>query len=122
MRYPPALDAALSLLSATGMRSGRYAPPAHRLMWRFGWYVAPPHLATFTGNVFFLGAWFGLTFGVVMSIAAWSREGVPIVAQVVVAIFAGLAFGLSMAIYYRRGARKQQLPSWSQFKAQHGEG
>jgi hypothetical protein len=120
MTRPAYLDAALSLLSAAGIRRANYAPPLHRLMWRFGWFVSPPHFATFGENALFAGVWFGVIFGVVMSVAVWSRQGMPILGQVGAAAFASILFGLSMALYYRQGARKHKLPTWAELKAQHG--
>lgn len=94
----------------------------HRLAWRLGWFVPPPHLASFGTNVAFLGTFFGLAWGLFMGVAVWIPQGIPALFQVAAAVLAGVLFGLSMAAMYRRGARKYQLPQWSHFREQHVSG
>jgi hypothetical protein len=121
MAYPASIDAALSSLAAVGIPVRQSAPRFHRMAWRLGWYVPPPHFAAFAVNVAFFGGCFGLLWGVVMSIAVWSPQGMPVLLQVAGGVAAGVLFGLCMAVYYRRAARKHQLPPWSQLQGNHGQ-
>lgn len=120
MPYPSQLEAALSVLAATGMQPNNYAPPAHRLLWRMGFHV-PPHFASFTSNLIFSGAWFGIAWGTIMWFAAWSDRGMSPAGAAVAAIVAGILFGLCMAIYYRRSARKHNLPAWPLVHVHRGQ-
>ena len=106
------VEGALSALAATGMQPTTYAPPVHRLLWRMGFHVPPPHFAGFTSNLIFSGTWFGIVWGTIMWFATWSDRGMSPAGAIVAAIVAGILFGLCMAIYYRHGARKHNLPAW----------
>jgi hypothetical protein len=118
MSYPPRIDSALATLAAAGIRPGNYAPPLHRLLWRAGVVLPPPHLASFGLNFIFSATWFGLGWGALMWLMVWSREPVSGLTAIGAALFAGVLFGLSMAAYYRHGARKHHLPPWSQVGAE----
>jgi hypothetical protein len=111
--YPPKLNSALAKLAAAGIRPGNYAPPLHRLLWRAGLILPPPHLASFGFNFIFSAAWFGVGWGALMWFMLWSRDGTPGFAAAGMALLAGALFGLGMAAYYRRGARRFHLPPWS---------
>jgi hypothetical protein len=115
MTFPAQLNAALSALAASGLPEHSYAPPLHRVAWRLGWYVPPPHLASFSTNVAFFGVCFGFAWGALMSVAVWAPRDMPVLIQTVGSVIGGLLFGLSMAEVYRRGARKHRLPQWSHF-------
>ena len=116
MYYPPEIKSALDTLSKTGVWKSNYAPPIHRLLWRMGFVVAPPHFASFTSNLVSYGTYFGTVWGVLMWFAVWSRHDTPPMVAAGFSVFAGLLFGLFMAIYFRNFARKHKLPSWSQLR------
>lgn len=103
-------------MAATGIRESNYAPPLHRLLWRFGVLAPPPHFNPFVSNVLFAGTWFGVVWGAFM----WSSSGMSWLSAVAAAVIAGLVFGVAMALYYQQGARKHKLPSWSEFKGGDG--
>jgi len=114
MSCPPKLNSALATLAAAGIRPGNYAPPLHRLLWRAGAILPPPHLASFGLNFAFSATWFSVGWGTLMWLTVWSRETMSGLMAFGAALFAGVLFGLSMAAYYRYGARKHDLPAWSQ--------
>ncbi|MGQ0709399.1 MAG: DUF6404 family protein [Rhodoferax sp.] len=116
MTYPAKVAVALETLQATGIWRSNYAPPIHRLLWRMGVAVPPPHLASFALNLVVSAVWFGTFWGLLMWLALWSRQGMPGVRAVGLSAVAGVAFGFFMAVYYWRGARKHNLPRWSQVK------
>ncbi|TXT34551.1 MAG: ybaA [Comamonadaceae bacterium] len=80
-------EAALKLLSTTGIWKSNYAPPGVKLLWRLGIDCPPPHLARFWSVFFVCG------------------------------LFAGLSFGFLMATYYAIGRKKHRLPLWKDIRA-----
>ena|SRR2546421_387366 len=114
MRFQQKLSAALALLASTGIWSGNYAPPLHRLLWKLGARVPPPHFLSFTANFVSAGVWFGVFWGLAMWLTVCSHQGLSRLAAA--ALFAGVLFGLCMAAYYRYGARKYGIPLWKDFQ------
>ena len=92
------------------------APPLLRLAWRMGILIPPPILAGFWFNFLFLGIFFGVSLGLLM--ALFYLVFVPEQARLVLttlpiaALFAGVMFGLFMAITSRVQASRYDLPSW----------
>lgn len=115
MRFEQKLTAALGLLKSTGIWRSNYAPPLHRLFWKLGARVPPPHFLSFTANFVSAGVWFGVFWGLAMWLTGSSHHGLSRLAAA--ALFAGLFFGLGMAAYYRYGARKHGIPMWRDFQA-----
>ena len=116
MAYPTKVDSALAVLAGTGMSSSNYAPPIHRILWRMGTEIPPPHLASFGFNVLLSGLWFGAIWGLFMWFFTWRASGMTMGAASLAALGAGIVFGIAMASFYRYGSRKYKLPSWSQFE------
>ena len=115
MKFEAKLSAALERLATTGIRRGNFSPPMHRLLWRLGVQIPPPHFASFTANFLLAGVWFGLAWGALMWFFRWESQSMPLANALGTAALAGILFGLSMAFYYRYGARKNALPSWKNF-------
>src|SRR2546423_703694 len=116
MRFEQKLAAALALLASTGIWRSNYAPPLVRFLWRLGVRVPPPHFVGFSAHFVFTGSFFGITWGLLMWFALWSRSGMSPGIAVGMAMLAGLFFGLCMAGYYRHGARKHGIPLWRDFR------
>lgn len=114
MRFEQKLTAALGLLASTGMWRSNYAPPLHRLLWRIGAQLAPPHFLSFTANFVSTGVRFGVFWGLAMWLTASSHQGMSRLAAA--ALFVGLLYGLGMAAYYRYGARNYGIPLWKDFE------
>jgi membrane associated rhomboid family serine protease len=95
---------------------GQYtvAPPIYRLLWRLGVEVKPPHFASFWSLVVTTGVPFGVFWGIFMWALVW-RQSTPVGFAGGVAALAGLLFGLVMAAYFRRRARKLALPRWENY-------
>jgi hypothetical protein len=104
---------ALQLMEATGIRRGNYEPPMLRALWKLGMPVPPPHFLPFWKVMLFAAVWFGGAWGAIMWFTNWSRQGIPLVYAVVIAALAGVAFGLTVALYYAYGRRKHRLPAWT---------
>jgi hypothetical protein len=117
LSYPLEVNAALGILKTTGIWRSNYAPFLHRMFWRAGVSIPPPHFASFGFNVVFMGAWFGAVWGLWMWLFVWSQRGMSGVEAVFASILSGVFFGLIVALYYRIRARTYNLPLWSQIKA-----
>ncbi len=102
----------LAILAETGIWRSNYEPPFLRLLWRLGIDIPPPHFVSFVPMFLLSAAWFGFSFGIVMWILQWQRQGMGGMAAVIAACLVGLFFGLAMASYYARGRRKYRLPEW----------
>ena len=53
-----------------------------------------------------------------MWVLLWSQQGRSGIEEAITAVAAGVLFGLTMAAYYRYGARKHGLPLWSRLEAE----
>ncbi|AIY44169.1 hypothetical protein LT85_5011 [Collimonas arenae] len=112
MPYPQAVNEALEKLATTGIWRSNYAPPVYRLLWWAGISVPPPHFVGFVRNFVFSGGVFGIAWGAIMWFGIWSHGGMSALHAACATLFAGVFFGLVMALYYRHGARKYQLAQW----------
>jgi asparagine N-glycosylation enzyme membrane subunit Stt3 len=94
--FEPKRERALEILAATGMWRSSYAPPIYRLLWRRGWELRPPHFASVGVNFAFCSGFFALGLTLLKLALPWGRD--MTIGEV---FFAGIAFGCSMALYYR---------------------
>jgi hypothetical protein len=120
--FSPKLDAALEMLATTGIWRSNYAPPMHRLLWRVGISIPPPHFMSF-GYILLYG---GLCVGVLLGASPWvvgcsrvfpfrsNPDATPLLLWMIV--IACSFFGLGMAAYYQYGKRQYKLPSWSEVR------
>ena len=109
------IDATIEFLKSRKVAEPTAAPPLWRLLWRLGFLLPPPHflgfftVALLTGVPFgvgtslvFLPIFYGLGFRIEWWMgAAW--------------VALGAFFGLSLATFYHRSARRLNLPEWSNF-------
>ncbi|MEK2646081.1 DUF6404 family protein [Bdellovibrio sp. BCCA] len=63
-----------------------------------------------------LGINFAAGWGLAMHFVSWRRHNMPISLQVAASVFAGVLFGVSMAIYYKSQRKKYGLTTWEEFK------
>ena len=103
-------------MAANGVSESTAFPPAWSMLWSMGVKLPPPPFLGFIPLVLISGGFFGPLFG----IGAWllGNRGVremPVNEALWVALFTGAAFGVMMAAYYRRMARKHRLGSWAAF-------
>lgn len=101
---------------ALGISRATAAPPAWRLLWRLGAEVPPPLFVPFLPMALATGGFFALGWGLVMWLAFWSRQGMPVGVVTVSSLAAGVLFGLVMAGIYRYLARKHGLPTWAEYR------
>ena len=91
------------------------APPLFRLAWNLGLPIPPPQFLGFGALTAVMGVPFGVIWGAFMWLAIWKRQGVGIGGTVVASMFAGVLFGMVMAFFFRRKARKLCLPAWCDY-------
>ncbi|HEU0154132.1 MAG TPA: DUF6404 family protein [Arenimonas sp.] len=103
-------------MDALGIGRSTAVPPAWRVLWSLGVKVPPPLFVPFLPMALATGAFFGMTWGLLMAFVYWSRQGYPVSAMLGSSIAAGVLFGLAMAGIYRYLARKHRLPSWDQYR------
>lgn len=106
---------AISDLTARGVSKGSVAPPVFQLAWKLGIQIPPPPFMSFFAVALFMGSFFAVGWGLLMWFVFWSRTGLNITEAVITSLGAGIVFGLGMAFYHRRKARKLGLPSWRDY-------
>jgi hypothetical protein len=104
-------DAALAIMARTGIWKSHYYPPIVRLLWRMGFAIPLPHFVSFGRVALASGCFFGTAWGLLMWLLHWRHQISPMLA-LAASVFAGAAFGLSMAAYYAYGRSKHKLPLW----------
>lgn len=118
MTHTEKLEAMKRHMAALGILPSTAAPPAWRLLWRFGVEIPPPIFLGFWRAALYMGAIFGVLWGALMWLLLWAWWGMPLSFILVSALAAGVLFGLLMATYYRYLARKHNLPSWAEYTGQ----
>ena len=109
-------------LAECGVPDSTAAPPLWKLFWRMGFAVPPPPFMGAGRITLVMGGFFGVFWGLVMWLIMWSRQGMTVWIAVAAAAVAGAAFGLSMAFYFRRLARKHGLAAWHGLSRTAGSG
>lgn len=110
--YERKFDAAMAEMAATNMWRSNYAPPLMSLQRRMGWLVRPPLYASFWRVVLGYALWFGPIWGVLMWFTSWRGQGFSVMVAVGASAFAGLLFGLLLALFYAKARRKHRLSRW----------
>ncbi|TCZ76924.1 DUF6404 family protein [Lysobacter sp. N42] len=112
MNHHEKLEALYRHAESLGIDRATAAPPAWRLMWRFGWQVPPPLFLGFWPLAFGSGIAFGVLWGLAMLFVAQFR---PVFITWRAATLAGVCFGLLFAAVLRLKASRYNLPSWSEY-------
>jgi hypothetical protein len=102
-------------LRKQGVSPYTVAPPLFRLLWAMGFDVPPPFFLGFLTLTLLMGAFFGILWGACMWLLQWQAWHMPVELAVMTSAGAGLAFGLSMAAYYRWKAARLRLPPWESY-------
>jgi ABC-type Fe3+-siderophore transport system permease subunit len=112
------IERAVDELVAGGVWRATAAPPPHRLLWRLGLPVPPPHYQSFRSLLRVWGLFLGLLvacgYGVILSFSGLNRRNplMLVLAGAAVGALLGLLMGLVVAAYYRRSARLRGLGVW----------
>ena len=110
------LDSYMEYMAAKGISKATAFPPAWVVLWSIGVQIPPPPFLGFASLTLIAGGLFGPLF----ALGAWllgnrGLREMPASKALWVALFTGAVFGLIMAAYYRRLARKHGLGSWAGF-------
>lgn len=115
MTFDEHYEIALQELAGSDILKGNYVPPLHKLLRRMGLKVKPPHYASMPANMLTTGIPFGILWAGLMWLFVWEDQvGMSLSIALWAGFFAGMLFGVAMAIYYRASARKHNLSSWVQ--------
>jgi hypothetical protein len=118
MMLTPKIQSAVDTAISRGIGRFDAAPPIHRLLWAVGVQARPPHYASFGNNALLMGGFWGISMAVFFAFFAahmHPESGAEIIViPVCVALLAGVAFGLTMAMIFRSRARKAGLPKWDE--------
>lgn len=79
---------------------------------KMGGKMPPPPFAPFWLNTLFFTVWFGPLWGLLMWFGSWKNDGFSVPLAVLNALFAGLLFGLFMALIHSWRKRANKLPDW----------
>jgi len=111
MTFDKRLTIALAILARTGIRPIWYAPPTHRLLWRLGARLRPPHFSSQAANFLWLSLVvtlpalaLSLVRGHGLAGSLWDNA---------VVIFCTMSFVSG----YKRSAEMHGLPSWEEVEA-----
>lgn len=115
MTHKEKLNKMFKELPERGIRKYEFAPPLYRLLWRIGIEIPPPLFSSFIFLFIFEGLLFGIPWGVFMWLFERSRNVMSAISYILGSIFAGIFFGLIMAINFRRQAKKYNLPLWKDY-------
>jgi hypothetical protein len=112
------IDTYKALMAAKGIATSTAAPPLWELMWSLGINLPPPLYMGFISLFLFAGSFFGIVFGAGVWIVRYMRARPMSLHEAGgVALITGIAFGLAIAWFTRRLARKHGLGTWSSFSA-----
>ncbi|WP_114010368.1 DUF6404 family protein [Cohaesibacter intestini] len=115
MTFDDHYQLAMTELQGTEILRDNYAPPLHKLLLRLGFSMRPPHYASMPVNMLTTGIPFGILWSGLMWLFVWEDQiGMTVSIALWAGFFAGMLFGIGMAIYYRAAARKHGLSSWPQ--------
>lgn len=103
-------------MAKKGIGSATAAPPLWEFLWSLGINLPPPLYLGFLPMALLCGTFFGLLFGAI----AWymgtrGARTMSLQEASVVALATGTFFGLTVAWFSRRLARKHGLGTWSAF-------
>jgi len=116
MTHNEKLDLMFRDLAQRGVGRWTFAPPVYRLLWKLGFEVPPPLFSSFNHLLIVQGTTFGTLWGFSTWLLLFTFFPVfPAWIFLLLAIPAGVLFGLCMAAIYRWQARSLKLPNWSEY-------
>lgn len=107
-------EKAFALMSESGLRKSNRIPFTYRFLWGMGIKKVPALFASFGSNVCFLGIYFAVFYGCIMWFITRHPRGMGILSSIVTSLFAGLFYGICMAVVFRSRRKAKSLPDWKQ--------
>jgi hypothetical protein len=108
MTFATRLEAALGILARTGIPKFAYAPPTHRLLWRLGVEIRPPHFSGRLTN--FLWLWLVSTAPLVAIALARSNASVANILDA--SLITLVCWAIPEMAGYEKSAVDYGLPAW----------
>ena len=105
------LASARAEMRARGFLAVNCEPPWFRLLLRLGVTHRPPHYRRFWSLTLDMGLFFAVLWGA-FSWSEWRAEGMAPRDAILTSTAIGLAFGVTMAIWYGLSARRHKLSRW----------
>jgi hypothetical protein len=112
MSFQNKLEAAQKELNEANIWKSNYNPPIVVLLRKLGFNIRPFHYCSFKSNFITASLWFGIIWGIIMWFTSWKNDHMPIQIAIFTSLLAGVVFGLFMALYYKRSAKKNNLSNW----------
>ena len=103
------------VLISKGEKKSNASPPLYRLLWKLGLELPPPIFAGFIHNLIVQGGMFAIGWGTIMWFMMWRNEGKSLYVAIAASLFAGILFGIAMAVVWRRRNKKLGLGPWKNF-------
>jgi apolipoprotein N-acyltransferase len=97
---------------AAGIKHRNASPPLFRLARRLGFQPRLPHYVPFARIALMNGGYFCVTWGLFMWGLFWRHQSMPVLVAIGSAVFAGVLFGVFMALYYRYSRKRHGLSDW----------
>lgn len=105
----------LAEVEERGVGAIEAAPPLYRLCWMLRIPIRPPAFQGLWFNAALFGAFFGLVWGAVLWWITWTFWDSPSWFVPAVMVLAAVVFGMAMAVYHRRIAKRLGLTSWDRY-------
>jgi hypothetical protein len=113
MTFTTRLNIALALLARTGIRRIVYAPHTHRVLWRLGVKVRPPHFSRQAANIFLV--WLVVFPAIVLIRLALAND--TLAGHLAEGAQLGFFVALFAATWFRKVAEDYGLPDWSEVES-----
>lgn len=118
MTHTRKIEAYKALMAEKGIGEATAAPPLWNWLWSMGMELPPPLYMGFLPLALLGGTFFGIVFGAfAWAMGSRGARSMSFDEAGLVALASGAAFGLAVAWFTRRLARKHGLGSWSAFDA-----
>lgn len=85
-----------------------------RALQRLGLRLRPSHYRDPVRHGVAMGVYFAVFWGTTMWLLVWSADGTPILLAMGAAVFAGVLFGVFMALSLAFGRRRHRLTPWEE--------
>ena len=99
-------------MDEAGIKRSNYNSAILVLLRKLGLNIKPFQYYSFIQSFIITSAWFATAWGLLMWFTTWQFSSAPVLIALSTSVFAGLLFGLIMALYFKRSAKKNNLSSW----------
>jgi len=105
------LETALKLLKEQNVKKRQAFPGVHRLLWKVGVNVPPPHFNSFVGNSLFGSIFMFVFMGLWMNLFVWLKSG-RLFSELFFTFLGAIIFGIFSALLIERKKAVLDLPKW----------